>query len=92
MLSQLSWIEPTVSTRKVGGSNPSESAKYMFTEKEAQEALKSARLLSKATRAAIKDPTKLCDCCMNEWTWNTLEEFKLCDECYKEKYGKTEVG
>lgn len=54
-------------------------------------ALKSARILSKATRATIKDPTKLCDCCMNEWSWNTLEETKLCDECYKEKYGKTKV-
>lgn len=55
-------------------------------------ALKSARILSKATRATIKDPTKLCDCCMNEWIWNTLEEIKLCDECYKEKYGKTKLG
>jgi hypothetical protein len=55
-------------------------------------ALKAQRILSKATRVAIKDPTKLCDCCMSEWTWNTLEETKLCDECYEEKYGKTEVG
>ena len=55
-------------------------------------ALKAQRLISKATRQAIKDPTKLCDCCMSEWTWNTIEEQKLCDECYKEKYGKTKLG
>lgn len=61
-------------------------------------ALKAHRLISKATRSAIKDPTKLCDCCMNEWSWNALmpgESFlsqKLCDECYEEKYGKTEMG
>jgi hypothetical protein len=52
-------------------------------------ALKAARVLSKANRAAIKDPSKLCDCCMNEWEWTTLQEEKLCDECYGEKYGKT---
>jgi len=55
-------------------------------------ALKAHRLLSKATRAAIKDPAKLCDCCMNEWVWNTLTEEKLCDECYREKYVATKVG
>lgn len=55
-------------------------------------ALKAQRLLSKATRQSIKDPTKLCDCCMSEWTWNTLTEQKLCDECYGEKYGKNKVG
>jgi hypothetical protein len=55
-------------------------------------ALKAQRLLSKATRASIKDPTKLCDECMNEWTNFTLAEEKLCDECYEEKYGKTKVG
>lgn len=54
-------------------------------------ALKAARVLSKANRAAIKDPTKLCDCCMNEWEWTTLQEEKLCDGCYGEKYGKTKV-
>lgn len=50
------------------------------------------RDVSKVQRKAIKDPTKLCDCCMSEWTWNTIKEEKLCDECYGEKYGKTEVG
>lgn len=55
-------------------------------------ALKAQRLLSKATRVSIKDPTKLCDECMNEWTNFTLAEEKLCDECYEEKYGKTKVG
>ena len=55
-------------------------------------ALKAARVLSKANRAAIKDPKMLCDCCMSEWTWNTMQEEKLCDECYEEKYVKTKVG
>jgi hypothetical protein len=55
-------------------------------------ALKAQRILSKANRAAIKDPTKLCDCCMSEWTNFTLNEEKLCEECYREKYGKTKVG
>mgnify|MGYP003340711967 FL=1 len=50
------------------------------------------RETSKIVRQLIKDPTKLCDCCMSEWEWTTLQEEKLCDECYKEKYVKTEVG
>lgn len=61
-------------------------------EKLLQEALKGARVLSKANRRAIKDPTKLCDCCMSEWINFTLAEEKLCDECYEEKYGKTKLG
>jgi len=48
--------------------------------------------LSKAQRNAIKDPTKLCDCCMNEWTFFSVKEEKLCDECYGEKYVKAEMG
>jgi hypothetical protein len=50
------------------------------------------RETSKMVRLLIKDPTKLCDCCMNEWINFTLQEEKLCDECYKEKYGKTNLG
>jgi hypothetical protein len=55
-------------------------------------ALKAERVLSKAYRLSIKDPSKLCDCCMNEWTNFTLAEEKLCDECHKEKYVKTKMG
>lgn len=55
-------------------------------------ALKAQRMLEKAQRKTIKDPTKICDECMNEWTWNTLVEEKLCDKCYEEKYVKTKVG
>jgi protein-arginine kinase activator protein McsA len=51
--------------------------------------LKAHRMLEKAQRKTIKDPTKLCDCCMNEWTYFTITEEKLCDECYREKYVKT---
>lgn len=63
-----------------------------MTKEVLEQALKAERSLSKAYRRTIKDPTKLCDCCMNEWTWNTLEESKLCNECYEEKYGKTNLG
>jgi hypothetical protein len=63
-----------------------------MTKEVLQEELKSARTLSKATRKTIKDPKMLCDCCMSEWTWNTMQEEKLCDECYEEKYVKTKVG
>jgi protein-arginine kinase activator protein McsA len=50
------------------------------------------RDVSKVQRKAIKDPSKLCDCCMSEWTSFSLKEEKLCDECYEEKYGKTNLG
>jgi|688.fasta_scaffold628533_3 hypothetical protein len=50
------------------------------------------RETSKMVRLLIRDPTKLCDGCMNEWTNFTLNEEKLCDECYEEKYGKTNLG
>jgi predicted amidophosphoribosyltransferase len=50
------------------------------------------RETSKMVRLLIKNPTKLCDGCMSEWTNFTLNEEKLCEECYKEKYVKTEVG
>ena len=52
----------------------------------------STRETSKTIRLLIKHPTKLCDCCMSQWEWTTLQEEKLCDECYREKYVKTEVG
>lgn len=55
-------------------------------------ALKAQRFLEKAQRQTIKDPIKLCDCCMNQWSYFTAREEKLCDECYKEKYVKTKVG
>lgn len=54
--------------------------------------LKACHALSKANRAAIKQPNKLCDCCMSEWTWFSILEEKLCDECYREKYVKTKMG
>jgi hypothetical protein len=46
----------------------------------------------KLQRKTIKDPTKICDECMNEWTYFTIKEEKLCDQCYEEKYVKTKVG
>lgn len=55
-------------------------------------ALKAQRMLEKAQRKTIKDPTKICDECMNEWTYFTIKEEKLCDQCYEEKYVKTKVG
>jgi hypothetical protein len=55
-------------------------------------ALKAHRALSKANRTTIKDVAKLCDCCMDEWTWLSIKEEKLCDECYREKYVKTKMG
>lgn len=73
--------EQTVSTGKVGGSNPSQGAKQMNTNKK-----------EKLQRKTIKDPTKICDECMNEWTYFTIKEEKLCDQCYEEKYVKTKVG
>jgi protein-arginine kinase activator protein McsA len=63
--------------------NPNKKEKNVL-----ERALKSARALSKANRKCIKDPMKLCDECMNEWSWYTLQEEKLCNECYKEKYVK----
>ena len=63
-----------------------------MTKEVLEEALKAERILSKSYRAAIKDPTKLCDCCMSEWSNFTLSEEKLCNECYEEKYGKTKLG
>jgi hypothetical protein len=62
-----------------------------MTKEVLQEALKAARVLHKATRQTIKDPSKLCDCCMSEWTNFTLKQEKFCDEYYEEVYGKTEV-
>lgn len=50
------------------------------------------RETSKMVRLLIKDPTRLCDCCMSEWNNFTLKEEKLCDECYEEKYGKSNLG
>jgi hypothetical protein len=37
-------------------------------------------------------PEKMCDYCINEWSSFTLEEEKLCESCYREKYVKTKVG
>lgn len=63
-----------------------------MTKEVLEQALEDERVLSKAYRLTIKEPTRLCDECMNEWTNFTLAEEKLCDKCYEEKYGKTKVG
>jgi hypothetical protein len=49
------------------------------------------KMIVKVLRKLI-NPLKICDCCLNNWTNFTLQEEKLCDECYGEKYGKTKVG
>jgi hypothetical protein len=94
LLAQLDQSKPFLPVRS-GVQVPHRAPNMKSNKKEiklVKAALKAQRILSKATRATIKDPTKLCDCCMNEWSWSTLEEQKLCDECYGEKYGKTKVG
>jgi hypothetical protein len=49
------------------------------------------KMIVKILRKLI-NPLKICDCCLNNWTNFTLQEEKLCDECYGEKYGKTKMG
>ena len=59
-----------------------------------KDALESLRVLSKVNRANIKDPTKLCNRCMNQFVWQTKEGLFLCEECNKEYCDeiKTDVG
>jgi predicted Zn-ribbon and HTH transcriptional regulator len=54
-------------------------------------ALKAARVLSKANRAIIKDPHKLCDRCMNEYSWQTPDGLMLCNECNEEYINELET-
>jgi hypothetical protein len=49
------------------------------------------KMIVKVLRKLI-NPHKICDCCLNNWSNFTLQEEKLCDECYGDKYGKTKVG
>lgn len=49
-----------------------------------QESLESQRLISKALRRTIADPSKLCSWCMNEYLHQTPEGLMLCEECNNE--------
>ena len=49
------------------------------------------KMITKILRKLI-NPLKMCDCCLNDWSNFTLQEEKLCEQCYGEKYGKTKVG
>lgn len=64
-------------------------------EKLLEESLVSHRLIMKALRRTIKDPSKLCSWCMNESVHQTPEGLMLCEECNKEyidDYIKTTLG
>lgn len=67
----------------------------MTEEKLLEESLVSHRLIMKALRRTIKDPSKLCSWCMNESVHQTPEGLMLCEECNKEyidDYIKTTLG
>jgi hypothetical protein len=61
-------------------------------QKNLEKAIEEDISLRKEQRKTIREPAKLCDCCMNEWTYFSVKEEKLCDICYREKYVKTEMG
>lgn len=50
-----------------------------------QDTVEDAKIIFKMLRKSI-NPVKMCDCCLNNWTNFTLQEEKLCDECYQDKY------
>lgn len=55
-----------------------------LTEEILTESLQSQRLISKALRRTIKNPHKLCDWCMQEYTSQTPDGLMLCADCDKE--------
>lgn len=60
-----------------------------------EESLVSHRLIMKALRRMIRDPSKLCSWCMNESVHQTPEGLMLCEECDKEyinEHTKTTLG
>lgn len=67
----------------------------MTEEKLLEESLVSHRLIMKALRRTIRDPSKLCSWCMHEYVHQTPEGLMLCEECNKEyidEYTKTTLG
>ena len=56
-----------------------------------QETDNNNRFIFKNLRKLI-NPNKMCDTCLDEWTSFTAKEEKLCDQCYKELYAKTQMG
>lgn len=60
-----------------------------------KEALLAHRTIMKALRRTIKDPSKLCTWCMDEYVHQTPEGLMLCEECNKEyidEHIKTTLG
>lgn len=54
-------------------------------------ALEADRQLSKEFRRTIKNPSKLCDRCMNEHTTQTPDGLMLCNECNEEYINERET-
>ena len=72
----LNWIEQIVSTDKVGSSILSRGAKFML------------HFLSTLIRKyLIKNPHKMCDWCLSEYTCQVPKGTMLCNKCEK-KYIK----